>query len=33
MIEDNLMEMLMQAACDYGASDMLIVVGDPPLPR
>ena len=33
MIEDNLMEMLMQAACDNGASDLLIEVGDPPLLR
>ena len=33
MIDDNLMEMLMQAACDNGASDLLIEVGDPPLLR
>ncbi|MGN0843713.1 MAG: type IV pilus twitching motility protein PilT [Kiritimatiellia bacterium] len=33
MIDDNLMEMLMQAACDEGASDLLIEVGDPPLLR
>ena len=33
MIDDNLMEMLMQAACNNGASDLLIEVGDPPLLR
>ena len=33
MIDDNLMEMLMQAACDNSASDLLIEVGDPPLLR